>query len=91
MDPTLEEFKAVVARRLQLDSSALYGRSLKLSEVVVRSPVASNSIDLMEAVAGAMAELELDDRLELPTMTLQNTIDELMTEVQRQLAASSAH
>jgi hypothetical protein len=87
MQSTLEDFKTVVARRLQLDPSTLYGRSLKLSEVVARSPVAANSIDLMEAVAGAMAELELDDRLELPTITLQHTIDELMTEVQRQLAS----
>jgi hypothetical protein len=81
-----EEFKSVVARRLELDPAGLYGRSLKLSEVVVRSPVATNSIDLMEAVAGAMAELEIDDKLELPTMTLDNTIDELMTEVADQLA-----
>jgi hypothetical protein len=91
MDSTFEDFKTVVARRLQLDPSTLYGRSLKLADVVVRSPVATNSIDLMEAVAGAMAELELDDRLELPTMTLQNTIDDLMTEVQHQLATAPVH
>ncbi len=84
----LDDFKSTVARRLELDPAGLYGRSLKLAEVVVRSPVATNSIDLMEAVAGAMAELEIDDRLELPTLTLDNTIDELMAEVEGQLGSA---
>lgn len=86
MSTTIEEFKSVVARRLQLEPSALYGKKLKLAEVVARSPVASNSIDLVEAVAGAMAELEIDDRIELPTMTLNNTIDDMIAEVNTQLA-----
>ena len=82
---TLEGFKASVARRLQMDPASLYQSSLRLADVVVRSPVASNSIDLMEAVAGAMAELEIDDRVELPSISLENTIDELVVEVSRQL------
>lgn len=85
---TVEEFKACVARRLQLDPASLYQRQLTLADVVVRSPVASNSIDLMEAVAGAMAELEIDDRIELPTITLQHTVDELIDEVRAQLLAA---
>jgi hypothetical protein len=84
-NPLVQEFKTTVARRLELEPSLLYGRSIKLSEVVVRSPVATNSIDLMEAVAGAMAELEIDDKIELPTLTLNHTIDELMREVEDQL------
>jgi len=83
---TLEEFKLCVARRLQLDPASLYQKSLTLADVVVRSPVASNSIDLMEAVAGAMAELGVDEQLELPTMTLENTIDDVISELERQLA-----
>ena len=85
--PTLEQFKSVVASRLQLPSESLFGHRLRLAEVVSRSPVTTNSIDLMEAVAGAMAELDLDDRLELPAMTLNNTIDELIAEVGAQLVA----
>lgn len=85
----LDAFKSTVARRLELPEAALYGRSLKLAEVVVRSPVATNSIDLMEAVAGAMAELEIDDRLELPALTLDHTIDELVAEVAGQLAQAA--
>ena len=84
-ETTLEAFKASVARRLQLEPASLYQRSLTLADVVVRSPVASNSIDLMEAVAGAMAELEIDDRVELPTITLQHTVDDLIDEVRAQL------
>jgi hypothetical protein len=85
MESTIETFKALVAQRLELDPAALYGRSLTLAEVVVKSPVASNSIDLVEAVAGAMAELEIDDKIELPSISLENTIDELVVEVSRQL------
>jgi len=88
MTTEIQVFKSVVAKRLELPESMLYGTSLRLSEVVMRSPVATNSIDLMEAVAGAMAELELDDRLELPAMTLDNTVDDLMNEVEAQLAAA---
>jgi hypothetical protein len=89
MDSTLEEFKAIVARRLELDPKFLYGStpSLKLSDVIARSPVAKNSIDLMEAVAGAMAEMEIDDDLELPAMTLNSTVHELVVEVDSQLRA----
>lgn len=86
-NPTLDRFKACVAQRLQLEPARLYGHQVKLSEVVTRSPVASNSIDLMEAVAGAMAELEIDDRVELPAITLQHTVDELVAEVATQLHA----
>lgn len=85
----LDAFKTTVARRLELDAATLYGRSFKLAEVVVRSPVATNSIDLMEAVAGAMAELEIDDKLELPALTLDHTIDELVAEVEGQLARAA--
>ena len=82
-----EEFKSIVASRLELDPAVLYGGPLKLSDVIARSPVATNSIDLMEAVAGAMAELEIDDQLELPAMTLDNTVGQLMAEVESQLNA----
>ena len=82
---TLEAFKLSVATRLQMDPAVLYHRSYTLADVLVHSPVASNSIDLMEAVAGAMAELDIDGRVELPTLTLDNTIDELVREVEGQL------
>ncbi|MEZ4364432.1 MAG: hypothetical protein R3B48_29925 [Kofleriaceae bacterium] len=85
---TLESFKACVARRLQMEPAKLYNKSMKLSEIVARSPTASNSIDLMEAVAGAMAELEIDDRVELPAITLQHTVDQLIDEVRAQLAVN---
>lgn len=91
MNATLEQFKAIVAQRLEIDPKTLYGSPpLKLSDVVAKSPVARNSIDLMEAVAGAMAELEIDDDLELPAMTLQNTVSELLVEIEAQLRAREA-
>jgi hypothetical protein len=81
----LDEFKQVLARRLELDPAALFGRSMRLADVIARSPSAKNSIDLMEAVVGALAELELDDRIELPTMTLDNTVDDIVEEFRRQM------
>lgn len=81
----IEQFKTTVARRLRLAPEAMYGKSLRLSEVVARSPVASNSIDLVEAVAGAMAELEIDEQVDLPAITLDHSVDELVAEVERQL------
>jgi hypothetical protein len=90
MGTMLEEFKSIVAKRLELDPAAIYGKSIRLSDVVVKSPVASNSIDLVEAVAGALAELEIDDQIELPTMTLDNTLDDVVAEVQSQLARANA-
>jgi hypothetical protein len=81
----IEQFKTTVARRLRLAPEAMYGKSLKLSEVVARSPIASNSIDLVEAVAGAMAELGIDDQVDLPAITLDNSVDDLVREVERQL------
>lgn len=89
---TLEEFKAIVARRLEIDPKVLYetAPSLKLSDVIGRSPVAKNSIDLMEAVAGAMAEMEIDDDIELPAMTLENTVADLVVEIDSQLRARQA-
>lgn len=89
MGTTLEEFKSIVAKRLELDPAMIYGKSLRLADVVVKSPVASNSIDLVEAVAGALAELEIDDQIELPTMTLDNTLDDVVAEVQNQLAQAT--
>lgn len=87
MESTIDAFKSIVASRLEMEPAVLYGGTLKLSDVIARSPVATNSIDLMEAVAGAMAELEIDDQLELPAMTLDNTVQELVGEIEKQLGA----
>lgn len=87
---TIETFQVVVARRLKLEPKEIYGRSLPLARVVAMSPVASNSVDLVEAVAGAMAELDLDELIELPAITLDHTVDELMAEVDQQLSRARA-
>lgn len=82
---TIHAFKTIVANRLAIEPAVLYGGSLRLSDVIARSPTATNSIDLMEAVAGAMAELDLDDRLELPALTLDDTVADLVCEIEKQL------
>ena len=86
----VDEFKRVVAERLRLEPSAIYGRSLTLADVIATSPATQNSVDLLEAIAGAMAELGIDDRIELPAMTLDHTLDELVAEVSAQIAEAAA-
>jgi hypothetical protein len=87
---TIEEFKQVVAARLVLSPEQIYDRSLTLSEVVAMSPVASNSVDLVEAVAGAMAELDIDELIDLPAITLDHTVDTLIAKIRVQLEQSQA-
>jgi len=87
---TIEDFKQVVAERLELAPERIYGRSLSLAGVLTMSPTATNSVDLVEAVAGAMAELDIDEVIDLPTITLDHTVDDLMDRVREQLEAHYA-
>jgi len=82
----LEKFKDSVASRLGLERSDLCAGDRTLGEVLGMSPVATNSIDLLEAVAAAIAENDLEDRVDIPAFTLDHTVDELMAEIERQLS-----
>lgn len=84
----LEKFKDSVANRLGLERSDLCVGDRTLGELLGMSPVATNSIDLLEAVAAAIAECDLGDRVDIPAFTLDHTVDELMTEIERQLSDS---
>lgn len=82
----LIQFKQSVAARLGIDQSAIFGNGLTLSEILSLSPCATNSIDLLEAFAGAIAENNLDDQLDIPAFTLDRGIDDVIDEIKRQLA-----
>ncbi|QMU75746.1 hypothetical protein GXW83_08330 [Streptacidiphilus sp. PB12-B1b] len=84
----LAEIRTNIARRLQLTEEEVFdGRTL--SAVLVASPTAINSIDLLDAFAGALADVGVDDDVELPTMTLDHTADDVVNALQKQLATAS--
>ena len=85
----MEEFKLAVAEKLNLLPTDIYGRNLPLSEIIVMSDTATNSIDIMEAFAYALAIQGWDELLGMPAMTLDHSIDEVILEIERQLLANS--
>ncbi|MFD4606928.1 MULTISPECIES: hypothetical protein [unclassified Streptomyces] len=85
----LTELKQHVARRLGLTEEEVFAGQ-PLSAVLVASPSAINSIDLLDAFAGALADTGFDEDVELPTMTLDHTAEDVVQALGRQLAASSS-
>jgi hypothetical protein len=86
----LDELRVAVASRLHLTQADIFGRGLRLSDVLAKSPSARNSIDLLEAFAGAIAEFGLEDRLKLPMFTLDSAVDEVMAAIEADAFSASA-
>lgn len=80
--------RSSVADRLDLPEAEIFGHSLTLAQVLATSPTAINSIDLMDAFAAALAQegIDPDADLALPAFTLDHTIDEVMSQLEEQLA-----
>ncbi|PAZ17398.1 hypothetical protein CLM62_02450 [Streptomyces sp. SA15] len=85
----LTELRTHVARRLNLPQEEVFAGQ-PLSAVLAASPTAINSIDLLDAFAGALADVGVDEDVELPTMTLDHTAEEVVTALGKQLAATSS-
>ncbi|RSN55667.1 hypothetical protein DMH12_15110 [Streptomyces sp. WAC 04229] len=85
----LTELKQHVARRLGLTPEEVFAGQ-PLSAVLVASPTAINSIDLLDAFAGALADTGFDDDVELPTMTLDHTAQDVVQALGKQLAPTSS-
>ncbi|NER23619.1 MAG: hypothetical protein F6J96_23540 [Symploca sp. SIO1C2] len=81
----MDDFKESVAEKLGIPQSELYGHGLSLSDVIVNSKTAMNSIDIMEAFAYALARHGWEDRLNMPIFTLDSTIDQVIEEIENQL------
>lgn len=80
-------FKRNLAGRLGLSAEILFGNGTTLRDAVSLSPNATNSIDLLEGFAGALADLEWDDFINLPAFTLDNTVDSVIDEIEAQVRA----
>ncbi|GAA3308551.1 hypothetical protein [Streptomyces cinereospinus] len=85
----IAELKQHVARRLDLTEAEVFAGQ-PLSDVLLASPNAVNSIDLLDAFAGALADTGFDEDVELPTMTLQHTAEEIVQVLGKQLAPTSS-
>lgn len=81
----IEKIKESIAKNLNLNSTAIYGIEKPVSEIVALSPTAINSIDVFESFASAFAEHGVDDILNLPIFTLNDSIDNIISEIAKQL------
>lgn len=82
----MENFRNILAEILSIPADELFEKDLLLSEVIAMSPNATNSIDVLEGFAGALAELQWDELVDLPAFTLENTIDSVIQEIEHQVA-----
>ncbi|WEH32315.1 TIGR03086 family metal-binding protein [Streptomyces sp. AM 4-1-1] len=85
----LDELRTHVARRLGLSQEEVFAGQ-PLSAVLVASPTAINSIDLLDAFAGALADAGADADVELPTMTLDHTAEDVVVALDKQLTSTSS-
>lgn len=85
MQHSIQDVSATIAQKLNLKPEDIFGKDLKISEVVALSPTAINSIDMLEAFAGSFAEHGIDSDMDLPAFTMDDKIDGLMSEVDKQL------
>ncbi|OQX06062.1 MAG: hypothetical protein BWK73_31845 [Thiothrix lacustris] len=81
-----EKLKAAISDRIGIDKSILFNNGLTFSEILEKSEKVTNSVDLLEAIAGAMCECGLDDLLELPVFTLDHQIDDIINSIEHQLS-----
>lgn len=81
-----EQLRSDVAKRLKLPVEEVFSDQ-KLSEVLTASPEATNSIDLLDAFAGAIADQGLDEELDLPAFTLDHSVNDVISALEKQLAS----
>lgn len=75
-----------IANRLNVKASDIYGKDLQLKDVLAMSPNCINSIDIMEAFVGAMADIDYDDEQKLPVFTLNSMFDGVVDELEKQIS-----
>lgn len=85
MKKTYLEVESAIARNLGLKVDEILNNNLSISDVISKSPTAINSIDIFEAFAGSFAEYGVDGQLNLPAFTLEDKIDDVLTEIRNQI------
>lgn len=75
-DMLLEEILCEVSRELGLSQDDVFTEGVTFRDVLGRSPVAINSIDIVEAIAVALTTHDLQDTIDIPALTLEDlTLD----------------
>jgi len=72
-----DEIKTSMALRLGLPEAEVFSEK-SLAWVLAAAPQAVNSIDLLDAFAGALADHGIEEEAELPTFTLQHTANDVI-------------
>lgn len=73
----IDKLKHEISNKLDISENNLFNNNVTLSEILTISDKVTNSIDILEVIAGTIAENNLDDQLELPVFTLDSKIDDL--------------
>ena len=84
----MEQLKEKILARLNIANQEGIDDSTDLNEILGMSPTAINSIDIMEAFAGAITDLGYEDELDLPAFTLDATLSDVLKEISSQLEES---
>jgi hypothetical protein len=81
----IDKLKHEISNKLDIAENNLFNNNVTLSEILTISDKVTNSIDILEVIAGTIAENNLDDQLELPVFTLDSKIDDLIDQIRNQL------
>lgn len=75
--------RAAIARRLGLSEEVAFRPGTSLAQLLAASPSAINSIDLLDAFAGAVADQSIDVDFDLPAFTLDHSTEEVVEALEK--------
>lgn len=84
----LEKIKTEIAAKLDIPYADLYENGVSFATILAKSSKVNNSLDILEVVAGTIAENHLDEMLDLPVFTLESEIDSVIDAIHEQLSNS---
>ena len=81
----IKKLKNAISAKLEINELELFEGDMSFADVMAKSELIYNSIDILEAFAGAIAENNLDEQLELPVFTLDSKVKDIILEIECQL------
>jgi hypothetical protein len=83
-----EKLRQTLAQRLGVEPAELAKENVTLKQILDLSPTAINSIDIMEAFIGSLVDLGGQTDIELPAITLDDKLDDVLNTVINVTAAA---
>lgn len=68
----IDELCGEFSKQLGLAPEQIFAEGVTFKDVLALSPTATNSIDIVEAIAVALAKYDLEDAIEVPALTLDD-------------------